>query len=453
MKSGSRVLLSIVGALSLALAPHGQAWALEIATFTSPSGLSGWISPDPAAKDVAIIVSWTDGIGDPAKVKRGLRELALPAMAAGAGDLDEVDLKSAIQDLGSSIFLRPSDGPRIAMVIRAKPDKLDETIKLAHAVLTQPRFAAVDIQRLRKVFDAARAEAVAKPQGKLAYAIAKIIRPTDPMTMVELKPSEPMPDIARDDLIAWHHDRFARDNILISVAGAIVPEAAGRVIDDLVAGLPAKSNVPQLPNIVLAGGGQVVHVPADSEQTLLTMMGPFLPDGGADEAVEGAAGDILAEYIGNPSAGRLNKKIREERGLSYGISAGVAGGVRVSVFVANTSVPPDLAAEVLGLTRSVLAEVANQGIPETDLMATKERMIARFGKNLTSPSAIAGTLSGFQNRQRPLDHFAKYPTYIQAVTKPQVDALAQKYLVPDKMTVFLTGPVVGIKPTLTYDGK
>ena len=252
---------------------------------------------------------------------------------------------------------------------------------------------------------------------------------------------------------AYHKQHFARDNVVIAVSGAITAEAASALIDDLFTDLPAASNVPVMPKISYAGQGDIIHVPAEAEQSIIVFAGPWLIDGGPDEAVEGAAGDILADYVGSGSTGRLFKKIREEKGLSYGTQLSINGGVRGAQVTISTSVPKDKVAEVVGLIRETLADVAANGISETELSAAKDRMLASYGRQLTSPAAKAGTMASMAQRGRPADHWQAYPGFLKAVTKAQVDALAKTYLVADKMTLVIGGPADGIKPTRVFEVK
>ena len=427
----------------------GQIQALPIEKVISSSNVPAWVSPDPAAKDVTVVMSWRDGF-DPKTSKRGLSNVAIAMMGAGAGNLDEVDFKSAVQDLGATMRIYSSDGPRIGFQMTTKADKLDETLALAHSVLTEPRFADVDLMRITKTINNGRKSYFAAPQGKAQYAMAQVTMANDVLTRATLKPNEDVPTFTRADLITWHKQRFALDNLVIGLAGNLTSAQAGEIVDRLVAGLPATSAIPAMPMITYTGAGEVVLVPAESEQSILMVAGGYLPDAGPNEGVEGAAGDVLADYVGNGSSGRLFKKIREEKGLSYGITGSTGGGARGTSYVIGTSLPKDKVAEALGLVREVLTQVAQEGITDTDLAATKERLRARHGRGLTSSAAIAGTLNMMLGRGRPIDHWNLYPDNVAAVTKAQVDQLARTYLAPNKLAVLIVGDANGVSTTRMF---
>jgi zinc protease len=424
-----------------------------IQAIKSPGGLSAWFSPDPAAKEIAVFASFRDGIGDLAHVKKGLGGLAVQTMAEGAGSRDSVEIKTALEDLGANVRIGQGSESRIIAFMIAKSDKLADSSALFHDILTKPRFGEADITRIRKGLNQQRSRFFAMPQGKVIYVVPQITTPNDPPVLAGLKPGEEVPLYSTADLQDFHKQHFARDNVVIAVAGAITADAAGTLIDDLFADLPAKSNVPVMPKIAYAGQGEIIHVPAESEQSIIVFAGPWLIDGGPDEAVEGAAGDILADYVGNAGAGRLFKKIREEKGLSYGTQLSINGGVRGAQVTISTSVPKDKVAEVVGLIRETLADVAMNGISEAELTAAKERMLASYGRQLTSPGAKAGTMASMAQRGRPVDHWQAYPGFVMAVTKAQVDALAKTYLLADKMTLVIGGPAEGIKPTRVFEVK
>jgi zinc protease len=419
----------------------------------SKSGLTAWFSPDPAAKEIVVFASFRDGVGVATQVKKGLGALTVQLMAEGAGDRDSVEIKTALEDLGANVRIGQGPESRIFALMVAKADKLPETGALFHDILIKPRFAEADITRIRKGFNQQRARFFAQPQGKVLYVIPQITMPNDPPVLASLKPSEEVPVYTTADLQTYHKQHFARDNVVIAMAGAMTADAAANLIDDLFADLPPASNVPVMAKIAYAGQGEIIHVPAEAEQSIIVFAGPWLIDGGPDEGVEGAAGDVLADYAGNGSTGRLFKKIREEKGLSYGTQFNLNGGVRGTQVSISTSVPKDKVAEVAGLIRETVADIAANGISEAELTAAKDRMLASYGRQLTSPVAKAGTMASMAQRGRPVDHWQAYPGFLKAVTKAQVDALAKTYLATDKMTLVIGGPADGIKATRVVEVK
>ena len=69
---------------------------------------------------------------------------------------------------------------------------------------------------------------------------------------------------------------FARDTLTIGIVGDIEPEAAGKLIDRVFGGLPAKATLAPVPNAAMQGLGERIVVNLDVPQTVISFGAPGL---------------------------------------------------------------------------------------------------------------------------------------------------------------------------------
>lgn len=73
--------------------------------------------------------------------------------------------------------------------------------------------------------------------------------------------------------------------------------------------------------------------------------------------------------------------------------------------------------------------MADEGVSEQELDDAKSYVIGSYAvQNMGSSSAIAATLVGLQDEKLPIDYIDKRRSLIEAVTRDQVKAIAEKLL-------------------------
>ena len=87
-------------------------------------------------------------------------------------------------------------------------------------------------------------------------------------------------------------------------------------------------------------------------------------------------------------------------------------------------------------------------ILDIELAFAKDRIIRGFPNRFETTFGVAGTLAELVIYKLPADYFTTYQSKVEAITKPDVDRVAQKYLDPSKMTILVVGDRAKVEPTL-----
>ena len=150
---------------------------------------------------------------------------------------------------------------------------------------------------------------------------------------------------------------------------------------------------------------------------------------------------VLAEALGGGSfQSRLTARVRVQEGLTYGIAAHVVPGWMFpgTVIVQfNTDAPR--AAHALAITVEEIARIAAQGLPEDELAATKQTMIARFAGMFEDLHGALAGLAMLEYQGRPPDFYTTYVEKIRAVTSADIAARAAAFMKPGDLRVLIAG--------------
>jgi predicted Zn-dependent peptidase len=234
-----------------------------------------------------------------------------------------------------------------------------------------------------------------------------------------------------------HARRFQPDHALLVITGRIRQAEALRLAQQAfgdwkgsgaAAGEAPRVGAPARPaRLLLERAGSV--------QSTIRVGGPGIAATADDQIPLRLAGTIL----GGGFSGRVNLNLREEKGYTYGASAGAAmlreGG--------NVAGGADVRNEVTG---AALAEYLNEykrigaELVPADEMRMHQRYVA--GSYLLSNQmqrAVAATLAGYWLVGLPAEFLGQYVPRIEKVTPEQVRTVAQKYFAPENQTIVVVG--------------
>ena len=247
----------------------------------------------------------------------------------------------------------------------------------------------------------------------------------------------------RDQVLAHYHRYYRPDELVVTVAGSLDHEA---VVEAVVASLRKAGwdlDTPEIPvhrrptdTATWSGGGSTQVVVRPLEQAVVAMGMPGLRAGDPGRATLG----VLTTVLGGGMSSRLFQEIREKRGLAYSVYSFASQYADAGMVGMAAGTSPDNAREVTRLMREGLAQIANEGITEEELVRTQG--------NIAGASALA--LEGTDARMMRLgrselvtgEFLDRNETLrrLMAVSLDDVAALAAE-LVASPMSHTAVGPV------------
>ena len=148
--------------------------------------------------------------------------------------------------------------------------------------------------------------------------------------------------------------------------------------------------------------------------------------------------DILGE---GGFTSRLMTEVREKHGLAYAVGSMMQTSYYTNpgVWLAYSQTRADKTAEAIGLIIDVIKGMRDAPVPEEELQRTKDALINSFVFGFESSSQIAFQQMMLAYRGFAPDFLETYTTNIAKVTSEDVQAVAQKYLHPDALTIVTVG--------------
>jgi zinc protease len=380
----------------------------------------------------------------------GVTSLMARALTEGTRRHDAIGLTEAAERLGASLHAEAGwDGLSISLEVPA--ERLGPALDLAAEVATEPTFPAADVDRMReeRLNDLLQGKADPRRRADDAF-VETIYAPGSPYARPSAGTEATVPSIDRDAVVAIHGKRLDPAKMTLIVGGDL--DAVGGDVRSIAEASFAKwaanpaSEAPTDPRVVPARHERIVRVihRPGSVQTEIRVGHVGLPR----KIPDFHALSVLGAILGGLFNSRLNRKLREEKGYTYGAGAGFDLRRGPGPFAVRAAVNTEVTVPAIV---DILAELdAMRAAPPAtnELHAARDYLVGVFPLRFETPPAVVGAIAGLIIHGLPLDELDRYRPAIEAVTADAVQATASSHIQPDELAVVLVGDADAILPSL-----
>lgn len=144
----------------------------------------------------------------------------------------------------------------------------------------------------------------------------------------------------------------------------------------------------------------------------------------------------LGGYFGS----RLMTNIREDKGLTYGISAQLNGTFEGAHVAIHAQCDAKYTAQVISETKAEILKLANEPMADDELKRLKQYMSTSLAATLDSPLSITDYYINNLIVGTPKDYFEAQFRIINNLTSETIMEMAKRYLTVENMRIVVAGP-------------
>lgn len=379
----------------------------------------------------------------------GVSVLAGHALTEGTERYSAVELVEATERLGAEISSDAGwDSFMVSMTVPAH--HLDAALGLLIDVLARPTFPEREVDRLReeRLADLMQARADPRRLAEMRFAAA-IYAPDSPFAR---------PAGGLEETVAW----LGRDKVAERFAGLRDPRLATVLVAGQLEGLDVAGTLDRLFADWPAGPGEVplVHWPSVHDPIERTFVRIVDRPGSVQSDVRiGHVGVprriadfyptiVMSAALGGLFRSRLQLKLREEKGYTYGASASFDFRRSPGPFAARSAVRTDATAPAILDAMAELRRIREEPLLPEELVAARDFLVGVFPLRFETPAAIAAALAGLVIQRLPDDELERYRPAVAAVSAEEVRAAAEMHLHPDRAAIVVVGDAARIEADL-----
>jgi zinc protease len=151
-------------------------------------------------------------------------------------------------------------------------------------------------------------------------------------------------------------------------------------------------------------------------------------DGVAFGAPDRAAFEVLATIAGGTFSSRLNTRLREQAGLTYGVHAETDLYRDGGTLLFETVVPRERAADAVRMVLVQLERLRDAPVTAGELAAAKATLRGRLVSRFETSEATADAIADLFAHGLPPDAYGALAARLEAVTAADVQAAARRYI-------------------------
>lgn len=355
--------------------------------------------------------------------QQGIAALTAEMLTAGAGEFSEEQFSDLLDEYGIVMNFDASADDFIGSVV-APSENLHIAVKLLRAVFSAPRLEDNYLQLAKQQMLTVLKMQNEHPQNILNNRFKKVIYGSHPYSRNSLGRAEDIVRLNADNVRKYMASKFAKDNLVVGIAGDISVNRTERLLVEVFGGLPEKSETAELPEIKLQTEGKIYDIRHHSSQAISRLVA----QGTYRDSV-----DFYPLYVANYIFGesglssRLSKIIREEKGLTYGVYTYLNMNDKKATIEGGFSATVENFAEARHILQEEWLKLGKNGVSEKELDEAKQSLLTSFNLRFATIDSISNMLVAMQKYNLGIDFLDKRNDYVAKVTLKEVNAAAKKY--------------------------
>lgn len=148
---------------------------------------------------------------------------------------------------------------------------------------------------------------------------------------------------------------------------------------------------------------------------------------------------VLMVCLGGYFGSRLMRNIREDKGYTYGIGAGVVSFQEGAVMYIATETGNQYVEEVIKEIKSEISRLHCDFIPEDELDVVKNYMLGSLARSADGAFSMMDRYKSVINSGLDLSYYRRYINTVNSVTSERLQDLAKQYIRPEEMLIVTSG--------------
>ena len=411
-------------------ASSAQQWVL-------PNGLTVIVQEDHSAP-VASVQAWigTGSVDEDEHLGAGLSHLLEHMLFKGTQTRPANAIAQAVQDVGGYINAYTSfdrtvywiDVPKAG--VGAALDVLSDAVM--NSTLPAEEYAK-EQEVIRREF-AMGFDDPDRMAGQLLFATAY---QRHPYRLPVIGLLDVFNQITRDQVMQYYKARYVPNNITFVVVGDVEREQVHQQLAKFFKVYPAKSLKPVfIPEEPQQLGRREMHQEFVTELTRLSLSW-HIP---AVTHPDVPALDLLSTILGTGRSSRLYRRVREEAGLAFGISAFSYTPGQPGVLGVDATTEPEKREATQELVLQIIEELKQARVTPEELIKAKKIALSHQLSSLTTMRGQASDIGSNWFLTRNLNFSRDYLEAVQKVTLEDVQRVAQHYLTDANLTIISLNP-------------
>jgi len=419
---------------------------------TLPNGLRVRAVEHRSVPVITFVLQLAGGSGADATGQEGLAALVADMVDEGTGSLSAIDVSDALARIGAEYDVDVgSDATTFTLTTLER--FADRGASLLASLVTAPSMREADFDRIRQL----RLDRLRQLKD-LAPAVAertflRLVYGAHPYGHLAIGTDDTLRRLQLSDVVRMHRARYRPAAGTLVVTGAMpaaeLIEIAGRSFGswpaDLAPGSPAAAEI-EVSETFPEASPRLAIVPREGAAQSELRIGHL---SARRDTPDYAALLVMNAVLGGQFVSRVNLKLREEKGYTYGARTGFDWHKGLSPFALQASVHTAATADAIKDSLAELEAIRGARPPTHDELALAKASLTRgYPRNFETAQQVARAVAQLALYGLPDSYFAEFIPKANAVSETELVRAAARYLDPSRLTILVVGDHSSIAESL-----
>ena len=410
-----------------------------------PNGLGVWLVPLPERELVSVHLLTDAGAAAEPEEQGGVAALTAQLLVTGTRKLDAGAFAETTERLGIDVGSESSwDSARAGF--SALGQHLEAGVELLADMVLEPRLDEGEFERLKAERLNDILQARAEP-GRLADErfLDEVYAGGVPYGRLSAGRPETVEPLAVEDARAFHASRYAPNVVDIIVTGSFDPDAALAAIERRFGAWTGDGPGHRGIEPAQRGGRRVVLVDRPGSVQSELRVGHL---GIRRHDPRYFPATVMAALLGGVFGSRLNLRLREELGYTYGARCSFDPRRAVGPFTAVAAVQTEVTVDAIRELLGQLERIREAPPEEQELAEVRDFLVGVFPLRFETTGGIAAAIEPLAVYDLPDDWWHAYRSRLEAVTADEVHAVARDLIRPDEALIVVVGDASQLREPL-----
>ncbi len=416
---------------------------LEFKKYKLANGMALMVKENHHAQSVVISGRLRGGSGLDSLEKMGLADFTTDMMRHGTTTRTFSEINETVESMAASVYV---DCGRHLTTFGSKG--LGEDFGLLAEIITDclsnPTFPLEETEKLKGQIITHLKEVSDSPRSMADRHFRELLYTLDHAYGRPISGTlESVSKITQDDLVNFYQQNAHPQGGIVVVVGDVQSQAVYETLEATLGQWQPNHAAPDadlpLPRPLIETGRRVYPMKNKSQADLA--LGCIGPSRGMADFGAAYLGDTILGQLG--LGGRIGKSVRDEGGMAYYARTYLTGGLGPGPWYIYAGVNPNSIEKAIDLILLEIRRFREELVTEQELADAQSYLTGVLPLQMETNEGIASILMEIHLHQLGDDFIARYPDLINAVTRAEIQAVAQKYLSHEVYALSIAGPYEG----------
>ena len=425
MKSEKFRKILLISVLLAVVCLSANVLALETTRTITPNGLTVLHSENHNLPIVMVTLLVKVGQRHEPKEKAGLANLTAELLTEGTKNRTSMIISEEIDFIGASLDASAGNDFTTITLSVLKKD-IDKGFELFSDILLNAVFPQAEIVRKREMIKGSLRHQEEDPSFLAGRAFKKEVFGEHPYGRLIQGSTDTLDAITKDDLTTFYSDFFLPNNAILSVAGDLTTDELDSVMKKYL-GAWKKAGLPLISRADVEGRTTKRVIKVDRDLTQANIILGHL--GISRDDPDYYAVSVMNYLLGGGGfSSRLMQSVRDKMGLAYDVHSFFSAYKEKGSFQIGVQTRNESANVALDEIFKQIERMRSEMVSDEEISDAKAYLTGSFPRRLDTSRKIADFFASAEFYGLGADYIAKYPAYINSVTKEEVLRVAKKYL-------------------------